>query len=56
MSTIAFVITLHICLEQIMQGTLQNHTSTILVGDREISNFRYDDVIDHVAGSNAELQ
>ena len=38
-----------------MQDTLHNHKSTISVGGREIRNLRFDDDIDLIAGSNAEL-
>ena len=46
----------NIFLEQIMQDTLQNHKSTISIGSREISNLKFADDIDLIAGSNAELQ
>ena len=39
-----------------MQDILQNQKSIISVGGREISNLRFDDDIDCIAVSNAELQ
>ena len=39
-----------------MQDTFQNHRSTIYVGFREISNLRFADDLDTIAGSNSELQ
>ena len=46
----------NIFLEQIMINTLHNFESTISVGGRTISNLRFADDIDLLAGSNAELQ
>ena len=39
-----------------MQVTLQNHESSIKIGGRPISNLRFADDIDLLAGSKAELQ
>ena len=39
-----------------MQVTLQNHESSIKIGGRPISNLRFADDIDLLAGSEAELQ
>ena len=39
-----------------MQVTLQNHESSIQIGMRPISNLRFTDDIDLLAGSEAELQ
>ena len=39
-----------------MQDTLNDHDSTISIGDRPISNLRYPDDIDLIAGSSNELQ
>ena len=39
-----------------MQDILQNHKSTIYFGGREISNLRFADDIDIIAGINSELQ
>ena len=46
----------NIFLERIMQVTLQNHESSIKIGGRQISNLRFADDIDSLAGSEAELQ
>ena len=46
----------NIFLERIMQVTLQNHESSIKIGGRPISNLRFADDIDLLAGSEAELQ
>ena len=46
----------NIFLEQIMLNTLHEHTSTISIGDRNISNLRFSDDIDLIAGNNRELQ
>ena len=46
----------NIFLEQIMINTLHEHTSTISIGERNISNLRFADDIDLIAGSNTELQ
>ena len=46
----------NIFLEQIMINTLHQHTSTISIGGRNISNLRFADDIDLIAGSNTELQ
>ena len=42
----------NIFLEQIMLNTLHEHTSTISIGGRNISNLRFADDIDLIAGSN----
>ena len=39
-----------------MQVTLQNHELSIKIGGRPISNLRFADYIDLLAGSEAELQ
>ena len=39
-----------------MINTLHEHTSTISIGGRNISNLRFADDIDLIAGSNTELQ
>ena len=46
----------NIFLEQIMINTLHEHTSTISIGGHNISNLRFADDIDLIAGSNTELQ
>ena len=46
----------NIFLEQIMINTLDEYTSTISIGGRKISNLRFADDIDLIAGSNTELQ
>ena len=46
----------NIFLEQIMINTLHEHTSTISIGGRNISNLRFADDINLIAGSNTELQ
>ena len=38
-----------------MLNTLREHTSTISIGCRNISNLRFADDIDLIAGSNTEL-
>jgi len=43
-------------LERIMQETLQDHQSTITIGGRVVSNLRFADDIDLLAGSHTELQ
>ena len=45
----------NIFLEQIMQDTLEDFTGTVSVGDRTISNLRFSDDIDLVAGTREEL-
>ena len=52
LSTVLF----NIFLEQIMIKTLDEYTSTISIGGRKISNLRFADDIDLIAGSNTELQ
>ena len=39
-----------------MTNTLHDHTTTISIGGRNISNIRFADDIDLIAGSNKELQ
>ena len=46
----------NIFLETIMQDTLNNHTSTIAVGEYNICNLMFSDDIDLLAGSIPELQ
>ena len=46
----------NIYLERIMQDTLEGHTNTVSIGGREISNLRFADDIDLMAGNNQELQ
>ena len=46
----------NIFLEQILRNTLHEHTSTISIGCRNISNLRFADDIDLIEGSNRELQ
>ena len=46
----------NIFLEQIMLNTLHEQTSTISIGGRNISNLRFSDDIDLIAGTNRELQ
>ena len=46
----------NIFLEKIMLNTFHEHTSTISIGGRNISNLRFSDDIDLIAGSNIELQ
>ena len=46
----------NIFLEQIIINTLHEHTSTISIGGKYISNLRFADDIDLIAGSNRELQ
>ena len=46
----------NIFLEQIMINTLDEYTSTISIGGQKISNLRFADDIDLIAGSNTELQ
>ena len=46
----------NIFLEQIMLNILHEHSSTISIGGRNISNLRFTDDIDLIAGSNRELQ
>ena len=46
----------NIFLERIVQVTLQNHESSIQIGGRPISNLRFADDIDLLAGSEAELK
>ena len=43
-------------LERIMQETLQDHHTSILIGGRPIRNLRFADDIDLMGGSNKELQ
>ena len=42
--------------ERIMQETLENYNSTVSIGGRQISNLRFADDIDLMAGSNDDLQ
>ena len=46
----------NIVLDKIMQDTLNNHTSTIAIGEYNICNLRFADDIDLMAGSIPELQ
>ena len=46
----------NIFIEQIMLNTLHEHTSTISICGINISNLRFADDIDLIAGSNRELQ
>ena len=43
-------------LEEIMAGIQDRHISTISIGGRNLSNIRFADDIDLIAGSNDELQ
>ena len=43
-------------LEEIMAGIQDEHISTISIGGRNLSNLRFADDIDLIAGSNDELQ
>ena len=43
-------------LEEIMAGIRDKHISTISIGGRNLSNIRFADDIDLIAGSNDELQ
>ena len=43
-------------LEEIMAGIQDEHISTISIGGRNLSNIRFADDIDLIAGSNDELQ
>ena len=43
-------------LERIMREALENHESSISIGGRDLSNLRFADDIDLIAGSNDELQ
>ena len=45
----------NIFLERIMSDALEDHTSTVSVGGRSISNLRFADDIDGLAGSEEEL-
>ena len=47
---------INIFLEQIMINTLHEHTSTMSIGGRNISNLIFADDIDIIAGSNTVLQ
>ena len=46
----------NLCLENIMQEALHNFYGTISVNGREISNLRFADDIDLIAGTEEELQ
>ena len=46
----------NIFLKQIMINTLDEYTSTISIGGQKISNLRFADDIDLIAGNNTELQ
>ena len=46
----------NIFLEQIMINTLHDHTFTISIGGRNISNLRFANDIDLISGSNRKLQ
>ncbi|MGL4418375.1 MAG: reverse transcriptase domain-containing protein [Plesiomonas shigelloides] len=46
----------NIFLEKIMQETLHDHQTSISIGGRPLSNLRFADDIDLMAGSNTELQ
>ena len=46
----------NIFLERIMQDTLNDHITSISIGGKSISNLRFADDIDLMAGSNHELQ
>ena len=43
-------------LEEIMAGIQDEHISTISIGGRNLSTFKFTDDIDLIAGSNDELQ
>ena len=51
-----YLVLFNIFLEQIMINSLHENTSTISIGGRNISNLRFADDIDLIAGSNTELQ
>ena len=45
----------NIFLEKIMTGALEDHEGTVCIGDRTITNFRFADDIDGLAGEEKEL-
>ena len=47
---------LNLFIEEIMAGIQDEHISTISIGGRNLSNLRFADDIDLIAGSNDELQ